>query len=370
MASQSSRSADHQSNLKRDYDGSGAGDIFLVPTVDDSAMSFIKPSDVVGYSATGYGQSLPYVGMQGSSGGHRPTHSGPSDDHDRYTGRPETFQRDQVGTFTYSSFPAGWSDPALADPNALAPQPSAVVIQTTGADGHPTKALATLPAVAGGQGIYRMIDPASYYATRADVRIDQFGETDPSGTVEDPNNPGFFTCGCPLAGANILDWPMQVSFLNLEGVTDPTHAPASGVVASTQTHTWHLFSFTPNGFADLDLGLAVEEGRWYGVELDFTTSNGALHGAISDATTGEILADATVFLSNPQYGKYDPSIDGLFNAEAYIDGELTLVFGNDPSLNRPGLAVIDNIDVPGPHGFGSHDEHLGAGFSGSWLSDG
>ena len=346
----------------------------MVPlhTVGASAMSFIKPSDVVGYCAGNYGRDLPYVGMRNGPGVAWPTDFGSPGEHqdrDGFSGRPETFRHDSVGTFTDSSFPTGWSDPALVDPNSLAPQPSAVVIQTTGADGLPTKALATLPAVADSQGIYRMIDPADHYATRADVRIDQFGETDPSGAAEDPDNPGFFTCGCPLESVNILDWPMQVSFAQLDGVTDPSHSAAVGVAASTQTHTWHLFSFIANVFADVDLGLVVEEGKWYGVKTDFNAANGALHGAITDAASGEILVDRTVFLTDPQYGEYDPSVDGVFNAEAYIDAELTLVFGTDPSLNKPGLAVIDNIDVPSPHAFGVNG-HRDQGFGGLWSSDG
>ena len=65
-----------------------------------------------------------------------------------FSGSPETFQRDSIGTFTYSSFPAGWSDTAQVSPDSTAPQPSAVVIETTDAFGHATKALATLPNVA------------------------------------------------------------------------------------------------------------------------------------------------------------------------------------------------------------------------------
>ena len=361
MATQVNHSAIRRSDRDHDHDTSGLEDIFQLQGMDHCAIGFIKPSDVVAFHAANYGKDLPYAGVHGGHWYKDADHSGDRDVD--YAGRPETFQQNKVGTFTYSSFPAGWSDPALADPNSLAPQPSAVVIETTGADGHPTKALATLPAVAGGQGIYRTIDPADYYATRADVRIDQFGDTDPSGAVGDPNNPGFFTCGCPLALANSLDWAMQVSFLNLDGVTDPTHAPSLGVVASSQTHTWHLFAVTANIAADVDLGLTVEEGKWYGIETDFTASNGALHGAITDAATGAILADRTVFLSDSQYGAYDSSVDGVFDAEAFFDGELTLVFGTDPNLNKPGLAVVDNIDVPGRHEFSSHGGYGLGGWS-------
>jgi len=294
-----------------------------------------------------------------------------------FTGSPETFQQDSVGTFTYSSFPIGWSDPALVDPNSLAPQPSAVVIKTTDADGHSIKALATLPGIADSQGIYRPIESSGFYKTQADVRIDQFGDTDPSGAAEDPNNPGFLVCGCPVQSVNLLDWPMQVSFAFLDGVTDPTHSPAVGVAASTQTHTWHLFAFTVNIAADFDLGIPVEEGKWYGVETDFDATTSALHGVVTDAS-GQTLADKMVFLHDPQYAltsnnTYDPNVDGVFNAEAYIDSELTLVVGTDPDLNKPGLGVIDNIDTfnlpPGNAYAYGHDHDSNTKLSDSIWSD-
>jgi hypothetical protein len=270
----------------------------------------------------------------------------------KFTGSPESFDRDSIGTFTDSSFPKGWSDPSLVDPHSTAPHPSAVVIKTTDADGHSTEALATFPAIAESQGIYRPIDPTTFYKTQADVRIDQFGDVDPSGALEDPNNPGFLVCGCPVESMNFLDWPMQVAFLNITGDVDPTHSAGVGVAASTQTHTWHLGGFTTNIAADIDLGVPVVEGKWYTVETDFDATTSALHGTIIDATTGDVLADKMVFLNDPQYevfGEYDPSVDGVFNSEAYADSELTLVFGTDPDLNKPGLAVVDNIDTSPQH---------------------
>ena len=259
--------------------------------------------------------------------------------------------------------------------NLTAPQPSAVVIETTDAFGHPTKALATLPTVADSQGIYRPIETSDFYMTRADVRVDQFSDIDPSGAVEDPNNPGFLLCGCPVGFENALDWPMQISFAFLDGsTTDPAHAAAAGILASAETHTWHLFSGTANIVANIDLGVQVEEGKWYGVETDFDASNGALHGEVIDATTGLTLADKMVFVTDPKYafagGTYDPSVDGVFNTEAYIDGEVSLSHTSDPTLTRPGLAVIDNIDSfkqhPGnTYRFGFGHDHGG---DTKWLS--
>ena len=75
------------------------------------------------------------------------------------------------------------------------------------------------------------------------------------------------------------------------------------------------------------------------------------------------------FLHDPKYGKYDPSVDGVFNTEAYIDGEVPLVHISDPTLTRPRLAVIDNIDTlahpPGDaYGSGYSHDH---GSNTKWL---
>ena len=286
-----------------------------------------------------------------------------------FAGRPETFQSDPVGTFTASSFPKGWVDLVAVDPPSDAPQPSAVVINTTDAHGHMTKALATLPAVAEAQGILRPIDSTNYYATHADVRIDRFGDTDPTGAVEDPNNPGFLLCGCIVGAENILDMPMAVGFLNVAAhPTDPGEAPIAAIGASSETHTWHLFAGSANVFADIDLGLTPQEGKWYGVEVDLNATTGALHGMITDATTGTTLADKMVFLTDPKYGAYNANVDGVFDTEAYFDGELSLLFGTNPDLNTPGLAVIDNIDTFNHgHSGANFDDHHPTAVSSAWA---
>ena len=100
------------------------------------------------------------------------------------------------------------------------------------------------------------------------------------------------------------------------------------------------------------------EGKWYGVEVDLNAKTGALHGVITDATLGTTLADKMVFLTDPTYGAYDPKVDGVFDTESYMDSELTLVFGSDPNLNKPGLAVFDNIDTTNRHsGYGDGYDH-------------
>src|SRR5262249_34975233 len=159
----------------------------------------------------------------------------------------------------------------------------------------------------------------------------------------------FLLCGCPVGTENLDDWPMQVGFVNLDGGIDPSLAPAAGLLVSAETHTWHLFAGTQNIIADIDLGIDVQEGKWYGVETDLDATNCILQGLIKDKGTGAILSDTMVFLHDPKYGNYDPSVDGVFNAEAYIDGEHSLLRSTDPTLTRPGLAVIDNIDSFNQH---------------------
>ena len=228
-----------------------------------------------------------------------------------------------------------------------------------------TKALALLPAVAESQGIFRPAATSDFYKTSADVRIDQFSDVDPTGLVEDPNNPGFLLCGCAIATKNVADTAMQVGFINFDGTTDPIHEPLVGVIASSDTRTWHLDALTSNILAEVDSGIPIQQGKWYGVETDFDAPTGALHATITDKTLGTTLYDNTILLSN--YGNYDPSVDGVFNTEAYLEGELGLLFGSDPNLNTPHLAVIDNIDTISQqqgHGYGlvyGHDRYASGG---------
>jgi hypothetical protein len=147
-----------------------------------------------------------------------------------------------------------------------------VVIETTGAFGQPTKALATLPNVALSQGIYR---PSEFYMTRTDVRVDQFSDFDTAVAVEAPNNPGFLLCGSPVGVrecVGLADGRYLCFFF--DNSIDPGDAPAAGLIASAETHTWHLFAGTVTVVINIDLGVQVEEGKWYSVEADCNASNG------------------------------------------------------------------------------------------------
>ena len=291
-----------------------------------------------------------------------------------FSGSSETFQHDSIGTFAQSSFPTGWSDITVVEPDSTAPDPSVVVIKTTDASDHLTNAVATLPSVSDDQGIYRPIDSSDFYKTSADVRVDQFGDTDPSVIVPDPNNPGFLLCGCPIGAENAVDWPMEIgwNFLSAD-TTIFAETPGAGIVASSDNHEWNLLFITTNVVAVVDMGVPVEPGKWYGVETDFDAYKGVLHGLLTDKTTGRTLADMTIKVAD--YGKYDPSVDGVFNTEAFFSGEGSLVHSSDPTLNRPNLAVIDNINSfkqnPGnAYGYGHNNGNNTKLLDGIWSDHG
>jgi hypothetical protein len=209
-----------------------------------------------------------------------------------------------------------------------------------------------LPVVAESQGIYRPVGISDFYKTTADVRIDRFGDVDDTARVEDPNKPGFLICGCPVEFRNIIDTAAQVSFLNLDGSADPLHSAFFGVIGSSDTETWRVDAGTANIIADVDTGVKIQLGNWYGIETDLDASSGALHATITDKTLGTTLYDNTIFLTD--YGNYQPCVDGVFNTEAYLDSEESLLFGTDPTKNTPALVMFDNIDTISRHSNNHH----------------
>lgn len=164
-----------------------------------------------------------------------------------FVGPLETFKSQTVG-----SFPTGWSDFGIAEPDPATPNPSAVVVNTTNAFGKPTKALAPVPAAGGIQGIYRAIAASSFYSVRADIRVDRFSDFDPN---FDPT-----TCGCP-PGSEV---DLAVGPLLMSSPSSPQPGEVQ-LYPGARSQDWRLFVGTPNVAADPDLGLSVTLGTWYGV---------------------------------------------------------------------------------------------------------
>jgi hypothetical protein len=242
-----------------------------------------------------------------------------------FVGPAETFEAQTVG-----AFPAGWNDFGSAEPDPATPNPSAVVVNTTNAFGNATKALAPVPAVGGIQGIYRAITPSSFYSTRADIRVDQFSDFDPN---FDPT-----TCGCP-PGAEV-DLAVGPLLMSSPGSPQPAEVQ---LYPGARSQDWRLFVGTPNAVADLDLGLPVTLGKWYGVQLDLDSNAATARSRITDIATGATLLDTVTSLSALGPGTWNPAVDGIFDIEAFVDIELS-------AKTTPGLWMLDNIDarVPEP----------------------
>lgn len=219
---------------------------------------------------------------------------------------------DDFESDTPGSFPTGWLDVGQVDPDSNAPDPSAIVVSTTDADGNPTQAVAITEALAPSQGIYQPLPVSRFVSIAVDVRVDQF--SDGPGSVD-------------------ADFAIDVTLSQLQGETDPVFTPSMGVFASSVTKSWWGFVVgTDSVFFEPDLATPVELGRWYRVELDLDTVHGVIRAQITD------LADTVVVLRSvvviPEWTKRD----GLFDAVSFFDGELS-------SEDVANITVIDNISV-------------------------
>ena len=224
----------------------------------------------------------------------------------------DDFEGDALGLF-----PPGWLGIAAVDPAPPNPAlPSAVVVTTTDAFGNPTKALALNDERASSQGIYRQVPLSATYTSKADVRIDRYGDTNTfTGTSS--------------------DWPIAVGINGLQGTTDPAFIPSIQVYASTLTQAWRFYGSTANTFADVPLAVAAPVGQWFTVELDVDIFGATARSRVTDTLTSALLVDQIFPLA--LFGAWDPLVDGAFNIEGFFDGELT-------GTTTAGMAVVDNID--------------------------
>jgi hypothetical protein len=223
----------------------------------------------------------------------------------------ENFEGQTVG-----AFPGGWLDVGLVDPTPPNPPiPSAVVVNTTDAFGNPTRALATVAAIAPSQGIYQPITPQSIYRVSADVRIDRFSNNS-LGDVLDGVQVGFALAG-PSPGV------------------DFAFIPSVGIYSASLSQAWRLYVVTENVVQpefDLGPGSAVTLGTWYGIDLEIFADTGTIHSRIRELATGTVLVDRF-----DTFAGWVPSQDGVFDVLEFLDIELS------PGTTISNLAVVDNI---------------------------
>ena len=115
---------------------------------------------------------------------------------------------------------------------------------------------------------------------RADIRIDRFSDFDPN---VDPT-----ACGCPPGSE--IDFPVGPALM--QSAPPPFHLfPTVQLYPGARSQDWRLFVGTANVVTDLDLGLPVTLGKWYGVQLDVDAVAATARSHITDLATGATLLD-------------------------------------------------------------------------------
>ena len=169
---------------------------------------------------------------------------------------------DDFESYDVGSLPGTpWQDISTRIDNPTIPAPTASVINTTGADGSPTRAVQIVDERGTSSGIFADIQPADHHVFRMDVRIDQFSD---------------------VQGA----WPGGIGLLQDENAADFNGDPQA-VLYAWQDRRWHLFiknspAGAPNSSFDLLLaGLPrINVGRWYTLELEVDTQAGAFNASV------------------------------------------------------------------------------------------
>ncbi len=218
---------------------------------------------------------------------------------------------DNFESYALGTFPSPtWLDAGVPFADPRTPIPSATVVATTDAFGHPTQALQIANAVSNSRGIYALVPVSSQYSLAADLRVDQYSNH-PVNTVE--------------------DWAMQLTFAQA-GAGNFAGIPQAGIYASSFTGGWRLFS-QGAVFADIDLGVPATIGTWYYVQLSFDVGTATFHSVIVDAATGNVLVNrfdvvAGLDSSNTQY-----------NSIAFFGGEVS------PGDTVANVSTVDNINI-------------------------
>lgn len=213
---------------------------------------------------------------------------------------------------------APWLDISTRIDNPTVPSPSALVVDTTGPDGSPTKAVQIVDEIGTSSGVLSEIAHADRHVMRMDVRIDQFSDA---------------------SGA----WPGGIGFLQDEGAADFNGDPQA-VLYAWQDRRWHLFiknapASSTSGIDMLITGAPrIRPGTWYTLELKVDTQIGEFDASVFDAASGDLLGQQSFSFPNwdPQFGEFD--------ALAAFDGE-----GGATGGTFGGVSTYDNVSyIPAP----------------------
>lgn len=226
---------------------------------------------------------------------------------------------DDFQTYTPGTFPSPkWMDVRTLIPGATSPNPSGTVITTTGPLGT-TRAFQTTRAVGTSQGIVAAIAPSSVVSISANVRYDNY---------DNSNN------------QNGGGWPMALGFFQWSGA-DPNFSPQVTLYADSTFKNWSLYVQTspnPLDFQFIRLTSAITAtNTWYFMSLQIDTATGEIRSQVRLANSASFIVNDTRTIAG-----WDP-VFAQYNIAGAIDGE----YGTNATLG--GRATVDNITiVPSP----------------------
>lgn len=226
---------------------------------------------------------------------------------------------DNFESYATGSFPSSrWIDARTLIPGATSPDPSGTIVSTAGPTGT-TKAFQTTRAVGTSQGIVTGIAPTPVVSISANVRYDNF---------DNSNN------------HNGGGWPMALGFFQWAG-DDPNFSPQVTLYADSTFKNWSLYIQTspdPADFQFIRLTSAITSlNTWYFLSLKVDTATGTITSQVRLANSATFIVNDTRTISgwNAAFAQY--------NIAGALDGE----YGTNAT--QGGRATVDNITiVPAP----------------------
>ncbi len=213
---------------------------------------------------------------------------------------------DDFESATPGIFPSEQWEDMLDRAVNTASDPTMLVIETIGPDGHPTRALQSVRAH-GTNGFFRDVDTAEIHELTMDVRVDAI----------------------PTAGTG---WPVGLGFARYSGTGDINANPQI-VLYSWTTRHWNIFIAPGEGRPALDLrmsGPRYTVGRWYTAYVRLDATTGQIDAEIRDAITGDVLNGISHL-----YAGWDAALD-QFDSVVFFDGD-------GMNTAAQGQASVDNV---------------------------
>ncbi|MDX2199531.1 MAG: PEP-CTERM sorting domain-containing protein [Phycisphaerae bacterium] len=224
---------------------------------------------------------------------------------------------DNFESYAAGTFPAAnWQDTGPISPTSLVPppNPSCTVGTTLDAFGNPTQALHLDPSwVGSASGIYRAVPSDAAYSLRMDVRTDQFATG---------------------ATGNASDWPWMMGVSRFDANTQAGGWNSLQMYGTDLSQDFRAYAIHSGGADDFPLGVLMQSGVWYSVQIDVDATTGTIRNRIWNTASNALLADATVTASAWT------AADGVFDVVTINQGEISATGSADTWIDNVVVRVV------------------------------